>query len=143
MKEQERKFKLNYLPTGLIKQEIQQGYLMLGESQHLRVRTVDGNKGYLTYKILHSPENRDEYEYEIPIQDAIELLSKTEIKLTKTRYKTTFENNTVDIDVYQHGLSVCEIEYTEPLTNLPDYCGEEITGIKKYSNIHIALYQTK
>jgi len=36
-----------------------------------------------------------------------------------------------------------EIEYEDELTELPDYCGEEITGMKEYSNIAIAIAETE
>jgi len=37
-------------------------------------------------------------------------------------------------------LKVVEIEYEDNLKDgdIPDYCGEEITGVSKYSNIKIA-----
>jgi CYTH domain-containing protein len=45
----------------------------------------------------------------------------------------------VDIDVLDNGKSWVEIEFKKDLKSLPDYCGEEITGNKEYSNIQIAL----
>ena len=64
--------------------------------------------------------------------------SSTDIKLEKTRYKTTFEGNKVDIDVYPDGRTSAEIEYEIEIINIPDYCGEEITGNKEWSNLNIA-----
>ena len=58
--------------------------------------------------------------------------------LEKTRYKTTFEGNKVDIDVYPDGRTSAEIEYEIGIVNIPDYCGEEITGNKEWSNLNIA-----
>ena len=72
------------------------------------------------------------------MEDAIELMNSTDITLRKVRYKTLFDGNLVDIDIYENGLSVVEIEYQDQLNNIPDYCGKEITGKKKYSNIRIA-----
>ena len=135
MKEQERKFKLKELPEGLKGIKIQQGYLFLDVKKHLRVRVIDNEKAYLTYKTFHSSTLRTEYEYEIPLTDAIEMLESTKIKLEKTRYKTEFEGNVVDIDIFSDGTRVVEIEYENELTSIPDYCGEEVTGELKYSNI--------
>jgi CYTH domain-containing protein len=39
-------------------------------------------------------------------------------------------------------MSVVEIEYEEELTELPEYCGEELTGSSKYSNVTIALFES-
>ncbi len=72
------------------------------------------------------------------IQDANHLYQSTDIKLEKTRYKTTFEGNKVDIDVYPDGRTSAEIEYEIEVINIPDYCGEEITGNKEWSNLNIA-----
>ena len=102
------------------------------------MRIVNNEKAYLTFKTIHTAKERTEYEYEIPMIEAIEMLKSTEIKLEKTRHKTTFEGNVVDIDIYPNGVGVVEIEYENELLSLPDYCGEEITGLEQYSNISIA-----
>jgi CYTH domain-containing protein len=39
-------------------------------------------------------------------------------------------------------MSVVEIEYEKELTELPEYCGEELTGSSKYSNVTIALFES-
>jgi CYTH domain-containing protein len=118
---------------------IQQGYLMLDGDKHLRVRVIDGKSAYLTFKIIHEPTFRSEYEYEIPLNDGVEMLESTKIKLQKIRYKTEFEGNSVDIDFYPDGLKIIEIEFENELINIPSYCGREITDEKEYSNIYIAL----
>lgn len=145
MIEKERKFLLTELPKYIRKGKfIEQGYLMLEEDKHLRVRIIDRKEAFLAFKIAHSDIMRIEYEYEIPLEDAEEMLNTTEIKLTKMRYKSSFKGNTVDIDFYPDGVAVVEIEYEgENLENIPKYCGAEITGIKKYSNIEIAKRNIK
>jgi CYTH domain-containing protein len=69
----------------------------------------------------------------------------TDIKLEKVRYFDRFNGNTVDIDVFTNGIMVVEIEYTDasPIVYLPPYCGKEVTGNKKYSNIAIAKRNAK
>jgi CYTH domain-containing protein len=111
---------------------------MFDGNKHLRVRIIDDNIGFITIKTIVSDTTKIEYEYEIPLEDAIELMNSTDITLRKVRYKTLFDGNLVDIDIYENGLSVVEIEYQDQLNNIPDYCGKEITGKKKYSNIRIA-----
>lgn len=145
MKEQERKFILTKLPSeGLVGnvKHIKQGYLILDGPQHLRVR-ISNDKGYLTYKAILSDTIKEEFEYEIPMADAEQLYSMAKYKLEKTRYSTTFNGNTVDMDVYPDGKMVVEIEYEEELTDLPEYCGEEVTGKSEWSNIQMAINNSK
>ena len=143
MNERERKFLLLYLPKGLKKVKIQQGYLMLEGAKHLRIRITDNSLAELGFNTVKDKENKDEYEYVVPIKDGKKLMSTTEIKLKKTRYKTTFEGNNVDIDVFPDGTAWVEIEFKGKLKNLPDFCGKEVTGIKSYSNIFIAIQNSK
>lgn len=138
MIERERKFKLRYLPEGLTPIHIKQAYLMFDKKKQFRVRIIDGRKAFIAYKVKIDKTTKSEYEYEIPIRDANHLYQSTNIKLEKTRYKTTFEGNVVDIDVYPDGRTSVEIEFETTLVSLPDYCGEEITGNKEWSNLNIA-----
>ena len=140
MLEKERKFMLKYLPEGLTPVEIKQGYLMIKGRKNLRVRIVNDETATMTYKVSLRKGVKDEFEYSVPLEDAYEMYKKAEKKLEKTRYKTKFNGNTIDIDVYPDGLKVVEIEYENELKkgDIPDYCGVEITGISKYSNTKIA-----
>jgi CYTH domain-containing protein len=142
MIEQERKFLLKHLPKTSAKIEIKQAYLIFEGNKHLRVRIVDDKKAFITFKTIHSAKVRTEYEYEVPLSDGMEMFNNSNVKLQKTRYKTFFDGNNIDIDVYPNGLSVVEIEYEEELQRLPDYCGDEITGDSKYSNVQIAIEQS-
>lgn len=140
MLEKERKFMLKYLPEGLTPVEIKQGYLMIKGRKNLRVRIVNDETATMTYKVSLRKGVKDEFEYSVPLEDAYEMYKKAEKKLEKTRYKTKYNGNTIDIDVYPDGLKVVEIEYENELKkgDIPDYCGAEITGISKYSNTKIA-----
>jgi adenylate cyclase len=52
---------------------IRQGYLNTGKERTVRVRTK-GEQGYLTIKGITKGVTRDEYEYEIPVEDANDML---------------------------------------------------------------------
>jgi CYTH domain-containing protein len=39
-------------------------------------------------------------------------------------------------------MSVIEIEYEDELTELPEYCREELTAVNKYSNFPLALFDS-
>lgn len=150
MVERERKFLLNpdYTKSHQFWDElaeqipelINQGYLIVGAKKHLRVRTIQKgleNKGYICYKSFISDTDRNEFEYEIPYKDAVEMLLEAECSLTKTRYK--IPGQSIDIDVYTAGLVIIEIEFTpdKPM-RYPYYCGREVTGDERYSNITLA-----
>jgi adenylate cyclase len=138
MIEKERKFILKYLPSGLKKQKIKQGYISNNSKTQVRVRIIDDSSAFITVKFKIDNETRQEFEYKIPIDEGFEIYHSCSLKLEKIRYKTKYENNQIDIDVYQNGKSVVEIEYEDVLTKLPDYCGEEVTGVKEWSNSSIA-----
>lgn len=154
MIEKERKFICNYIPeeqyTDTV-EFIKQAYLMVDKERQLRVRIIDNEydtfaHAYICYKSSTTNSTiRNEYEYEIPLKDGIELFESSNYQLIKTRYKTTFHDKVagmihkVDIDVYPNGLQIVEIEFENELKSLPDYCGQEVTGQTKYSNIFIAM----
>ena len=75
-KEIERKFlvhprKWSDLGPGL---EIRQGYLSASKQSSVRVRTY-GDKAFVAIKGSTKDITRDEYEYEIPLNDANEMLA--------------------------------------------------------------------
>jgi hypothetical protein len=39
-------------------------------------------------------------------------------------------------------MSVLEIEYEDELTELPEYCIEELTAVNKYSNFSSSLFDS-
>ena len=139
MIEQERKFLLVSMPD--IKKKpiyIQQGYVILEEKRHLRVRIIDNKKAFLACKIFISDTVRQEFEYKIPLKDGIDIFNSSTNKVEKKRYQTTHEGNHVDIDIYPNHIGIAEIEYKEELRTIPPYCGREVTGNREYSNMHIS-----
>lgn len=138
MIEQERKFILKYLPSGLRSEKIKQGYVCNNGKSQVRVRIINDVNSYVTIKFKIDIQRRDEFEYRIPLDDALSIYESCNLKLEKTRYKTKFNSNKVDIDVYENGKGVVEIEFEDELTSIPDYCSDEITGNKEWSNITFA-----
>lgn len=148
--EKERKYLVKYLPE--IKEPniwtIQQGYLMISDKRYLRVRieentSVSISNSSICYKEISSRDSKKEYEYDIPLTDARKLMKSSEIKLNKTRYYIVYsEGYEVDIDVYEDGSIIAEIELINQNKEfpkvLPDYIGEEVTDNDFYSNISIA-----
>lgn len=143
MKELERRFlvKKELFPNNLPYTDIRQGYLAKKGNRILRIRIENDKfrKATLCYKIYNTPENRDEFEYRIPYKIGVELLNLCSKILRKRRFLGDFfKGKFIQIDEYSNGLLIAEIEYEgEFPKNLPNYIGEEVTGIEKYSNFYL------
>ena len=136
----ERKFKVkeDFRPTS-IGIEMAQGYLSLDPNKTVRIRTA-GIQGFLTIKGKTEGARRLEYEYEIPLAEAQELLALCDAPLVeKTRYVENYAGHAWEVDVFHGanaGLIVAEIELaseTEAFA-LPPWIGAEVTGLKRYYN---------
>lgn len=142
MIEKERKFILKYMPNlgSYFNQPkmIRQGYLMLDDSRQLRVRIVNDYDCYLTYKEKIDECTRREFEYKIPYEDAVIMYETCRHKLEKKRFVTVYKEYKIEIDVYPSGKQVVEIEFEGEISEIPEYCGKEITGKKEYSNVWMA-----
>jgi adenylate cyclase len=145
-KEIERKFlvqprKWSDLGPGLV---IRQGYLSASKQSSVRVRTY-GDKAFLTVKGSTSDATRDEYEYEIPINDANEMLANLceQPQIEKTRYRIVFKGHTWEVDEFigeNRGLTVAEVELknTKEQVELPDWIDREVTGDPRYYNSNLS-----
>jgi adenylate cyclase len=123
-----------------------QGYLFSDSEKVVRVRTVD-TKGFITIKSKVIGFSRDEYEYEIPVKDAMEMLHKLCEKplIEKHRYIYEYLGNKWEIDEFHgenEGLVIAEIELDSEKAEFlkPEWVGEEVTGIEKYYNSHLVKY---
>ena len=142
-KEIERKFlvQANWQPQdeGI---KIAQGYLSTVPERTVRVR-IKGDKGYLTIKGKNQGISRAEFEYEIPIGDAEELLKLAEQPiLSKTRYLEQHGNRLWEIDVFageNQGLVVAEVELPDEQADFsrPNWLGQEVSGDVRYYNANL------
>jgi adenylate cyclase len=120
-----------------------QGYLSTGGDNSLRIRIIDGMSARLTVKFKRRGLSREEYEYEIPHAEAIELLSHASGGVIEKTGYTASHGRFVWEDVFggaHAGLIIAEIEMTgedNPL-RLPAWIGKEVTGDKRYSNRSLA-----
>ena len=118
---------------------LQQAYLSRDENS-VRVRLIDGRSACLTIKFRTAGLAKDEYEYEIPVEEARDLLRHaTGHVIEKTRYRVLHEGRNWDVDVFAgayEGLTLAEIEMAgeDDLPALPQWLGREVTGNKRYSN---------
>lgn len=116
-----------------------QGYLNRDQDRTVRVRVV-GESAMLTVKSLTSNASRFEFEYEIPVSDARQMLEFCEQPLIeKNRYCIQFEGMEWEVDEFlgvNLGLVVAEIELESEsqLFKRPDWVGEEVTHDHRYFN---------
>lgn len=136
----ERKFKVkeDFRPTG-VGIEIAQGYLSRDPKRIVRIR-IAGIQGFLTIKGETCGATRSEYEYEIPAEEARELLALCDTPLVeKTRYVEMFCGKRWEVDIFHganEGLRVAEIELAAEAEEfaLPEWVGDEVTGERRYYN---------
>ncbi len=121
---------------------IQQGYLNLDPVRTVRVRIKKG-KGFLTIKGKTTHTTRQEFEYEIPLNEAQELLNLCVFSIIeKTRYLVVYDNCTWEIDVFEgdnQGLEVAEIELEseDQVLKLPNWIGAEVSHEARYYNANL------
>lgn len=123
---------------------MRQAIILSEERRSLRIRAIDNKKARLTLKIGISGMSRHEFEYDIPIDEAEELLALANSKMiVKTRYEVKHDKHVWEIDVYEGalaGLVVAEVEMKSESEQptLPTWLGREVTGDKRYSNQALA-----
>lgn len=143
MIERERKFLLKYLPKEFnYISKITQGYLMLDDDRHVRVRLIEnGDKmsGAICYKQVLSETDKREFEFDISEIEAKQLLETTNFIVNKIRYQRSEKETKEVIDYYPDFMFyVAEVEYDNNLDVIPEYCSTEVTGNKNYSNIYLS-----
>lgn len=121
---------------------IKQGYISVDPDCTVRVRTK-GKKGYLTVKGKNVGISREEFEYEIPIDEAEKMLSLfADKKIIKNRYEIKYKRKTWEVDEFLDALSpliLAEIELgseTEKF-ELPDWVAEEVSDDPSYYNSNL------
>lgn len=121
-----------------------QGYLSDGGKCSVRVR-VDGRRGFLNLKSATLDIERTEYEYEIPLADAEEMLDQLceGLLVEKRRHFVPHEGHTWEIDVFDgdnQGLVIAEIELDEvgSAFSLPPWAGREVSDDPRYYNVYLA-----
>lgn len=144
-KEIERKFLLkNENWRKLVSEEIvmKQGYLNTDPERTVRIRLAK-NKGVLTIKSKAIGITRKEFEYDVPLGEANELIELCDGPIIeKVRHLVIVNNQTWEIDEFKdrnEGLIVAEIELeTETSTvNLPEWIGLEVSGDPRYYNSNL------
>ena len=123
-----------------------QGYLSLVKERTVRVRTVD-DKGFITVKGLSVGASRSEYEYEIPVTDANEMLDRLCERplIEKTRYRIPGAGVVWEVDEFageNRGLIVAEVELEreDQTLTVPEWIGREVTDDPRYYNANLVAH---
>jgi len=140
----EKKFLVNSLDfkkDAHRKTRIVQAYLSSVPERSVRVR-IRGVEGFITVKGKgnESGASRYEWEKEIPVTEAQELLKMCEPGIIdKTRYEVAVGKYSFEVDEFygeNQGLIIAEIELLDENDSFekPQWLGQEITGDAKYYN---------
>ena len=123
-----------------------QAYLTKNGRISIRVR-IDGDaSATLTIKTASSGIERDEYEYSIPVRDALELFEHREGSVVvKVRHIVPIDGLEWEIDVFEGenaGLVIAEVELPSADTRfaLPPWLGQEVTQDRRYYNADLARH---
>jgi adenylate cyclase len=142
----ERKFLLkddSWKNSGVKPLVLKQGYIKNSETGVVRIRISDST-GFITVKGKTRNASRLEYEYEIPVKDAEEMLHKLCDKplVEKKRYNITHGGFQWSVDQFTGanlGLVVAEIELDteEQAFGRPPWLGKEVTHDPRYFNSNL------
>ena len=143
MQEIERKFTVNIQKWNELEKpepiEIAQSYLSINPDCTVRVR-IKGKKGFLTIKGKTIGISRSEFEYEIPLEEAQQMIETLSTKtLSKFRYEIQIDNHLWEVDVFHgklDGLIIAEIELSNEneLFTKPEWVIEDVSDNIEYYN---------
>lgn len=126
-----------------VPQRLCQCYLNRDKERTVRVR-IAGDKAFLTIKGVTRGATRAEFEYEIPMQDAQQMLALSDGPiLEKVRHVLVHEGSRWEVDEFlgdNAGLVIAEIELEsegQPFSR-PPWLGQEVTNDRRYYNSNLA-----
>ncbi|MDB9528052.1 CYTH domain-containing protein [Oscillatoria sp. CS-180] len=120
-----------------------QGYIPTQNKTTVRVRVV-GDRGYLTVKSPSLELTRQEFEYDIPVEDAEAMLNSlcSAPLIEKRRHTLRVGEHLWEIDEFlgdNTGLVLAEIELTRETEEfvMPTWVGEEVSANPNYFNSNL------
>ena len=120
-----------------------QAYLSRDFDRTVRIR-IGGEKAWLTIKGRSTGISRLEFEFEIPVAEAAELLELClPSVIDKTRYEVPHAGHLWEVDVFHgenEGLVVAELEMEHEAVSFdaPPWLGAEVSADPRYSNSRLA-----
>ena len=127
-----------------------QGYLNdiseASAKSSVRVR-IEGEKANMNIKSLEIGLSRDEYEYEILLEDGHKILQTLAVGpvIEKIRYLVKVGLHIWEIDEFlgaNQGLVVAEVEMDseDELIEIPSWSAKEVTNISRYYNVSLSKF---
>ncbi len=123
---------------------IVQGYIAQTSSATVRVR-VKGDRGFLTIKGSSVGVSRSEFEYEVPVADALAMLDELAQGpvIDKVRHLVPVGGHVWEVDVFageNAPLVMAEVELTDSQEafDRPDWAGAEVSDDQRYFNVNLA-----
>jgi adenylate cyclase len=132
---------------------IRQGYLTTEASVMVRVRLSHfsderGEQAWITVKGPTVGMTRQEYEYQIPWQDGIDMMKLCGNRtIEKTRYCISHGDHTIELDIFEgelQGLVMAEIEVKNENEKVvfPEWFGRDVSCDPAYTNASLSLCKT-
>jgi adenylate cyclase len=124
---------------------LRQGYLSFDPDRTVRVR-IASDRAWLNVKGRTKGIRRLEFEYEIPVADAVQLLDLSlAAVIDKTRYEVRHGERTWEVDEFHgenEGLVVAELELRDEQDEFerPSWLGAEVSGDPRYYNACLARH---
>ncbi len=145
----ERKFLLKpgaTLPESDEVLNIRQSYLAEEHDATIRLRVVNMEEAFITIKQASKSSLgvRKEYEYAVPVEDAIEMMNMAPYPMVvKQRHIIIIGENKWEVDFFMddnEGLMLAEVELPslDVSLTLPEWIGQEVTDDPRYLNASLA-----
>lgn len=149
----ERKFLVlndSYKRESFSHSHIQQGYITSERGRTVRIRIRD-EQAFITIKgpSLDGGLSRYEFEQEIPMEDARQLMKLCEPGIIdKTRWLVKSGSHTFEVDEFfgdNQGLVMAEVELRaiDDSVVIPPFIGKEVTGDRRYYNSQLRQHPYK
>lgn len=128
---------------------MRQAYLVNSEGLSVRIRVINDTKAFLTIKRITPGGNiavRDEFEYEIPVDDALQMMRFSALgSVKKQRHVFKIGEVTWEVDFFEdenEGLIMAEVElpsFDTPV-DLPEWIGREVSDDPAYLSSNLAIH---
>jgi len=152
----ERKFllknddwKSQVIETHVIKQGYLQSGLDASQKSSVRIR-ISNDQANINIKSVDLTLIRQEFEYNIPLDDANQLLATLcdDTVIGKTRYHVPYGKHLWEVDIFDGentGLQMAEIELNSlnEEFEIPPWIGGEVSDDKRYYNIYLLKHPFK
>lgn len=123
--------------------------MLIDKDRTIRVRIAE-DKAFITIKSIPTGLSRNEFQYQIPLDDANQIINTLCEKPIIEKYRTSIKINELiwEVDEFlgdNAGLVVAEVELKDEnqKIDLPEWIGEEVTFDYRYSNSNLVKHPFK